>query len=83
MAPILQQHCVKCHRPGAEKGDISLTTIDDLQAAGAIDPGGADDSYLMELISNPSGGTPQMPKDNPPLSTGQVELIRKWIDAGR
>ena len=32
IAPIFQQHCVRCHSPELEKGDFSLATSEDLNA---------------------------------------------------
>ena len=32
IAPIMEQHCVRCHSPGNSKGDVSLTTFDDLNS---------------------------------------------------
>ena len=31
VAPIFQEHCVRCHLPGNKKGDLSLATLEDLQ----------------------------------------------------
>ena len=82
VAPILRQHCVECHLPGEEKGDISLTTISDLQGNDFIVAGDADASYLVELILPQQGEPPLMPKDKPALSEQQIQTIRKWIDSG-
>ena len=32
IAPIFEQHCVRCHSPGNNKGDVSLATFDDLKS---------------------------------------------------
>lgn len=82
VAPILLEHCIECHAPGDEKGDISLATIHDLEKNEIVVAGDADASYLVELISPQANEPPSMPKDKPALSTEQVETIRKWIDAG-
>ena len=39
VAPILQQHCVRCHTPGNRKGDLSLATADDLRENGFVAEG--------------------------------------------
>ena len=44
IAPIFEQHCVRCHSPGNRKGDISLATIGDLKANEYVISGDADDS---------------------------------------
>ena len=82
IAPILQQHCIQCHAPGDENGDVSLATISDLQNNDFVVAGDADASYLVELISPQDGEPALMPKDKPPLSKEQVETIRKWINSG-
>ena len=82
VAPILRQHCIQCHRPGEEKGGISLVTISDLQSNDFIVPGDADASYMVDLISPQGGEPPLMPKDKPALSTEQIQTIREWINSG-
>jgi len=37
VAPILESHCLRCHYPGNEKGDISLATPGDLREGGYLD----------------------------------------------
>ena len=82
IAPILQQHCLRCHQPGSEKGGVSLARPEDLTAAGFVVPGDPDASDLLELITAAEGDTPRMPQDAPPLSDQQVVLIRRWIAEG-
>ncbi len=82
VAPILRQHCMECHAPGEEQGDISLATISDLANNEFIVAGDADASYLVELISPQNGEPPLMPKDQPALSEQHVQTIRKWINSG-
>ena len=82
VAPILQQHCVRCHTPGNEKGDLSLATADDLQENGFVVAGDPDASYLVELITSAVDQRPAMPKEAEPLSPAQVATIRRWIADG-
>lgn len=82
VAPILQQHCLRCHRTGDKKGDISLATIDDLDSNEHIIPGNPDGSYLLELVTGSDDTPPSMPKQSPRLSDEQVALIRQWIRQG-
>ena len=51
VAPIIQQHCITCHRPGNAKGEMSLATAEDLRAAEYVVPGKPDESYLIELVT--------------------------------
>ena len=79
IAPILAEHCVRCHSPNNTKGDISLATIEHVRDGGYVEPGDAESSALIDLIA---GDSPEMPQDGAPLSKAQVSLIRRWIDEG-
>ncbi|MEL7498945.1 MAG: DUF1553 domain-containing protein [Planctomycetota bacterium] len=82
IAPVLQQHCLRCHSPGIDKGDVSLATLSDLEEGGYIEAGDAESSYLIELVSGTSTEPPRMPKDGPPLSNAEIKKIKRWIDEG-
>lgn len=83
IAPILQQHCVKCHSGSTPDGDFSLATkdavIDGAGEGWAVIPGDPDASMLLEVVS---GDEPRMPEDGPPLSEQEIELLRRWISEG-
>ena len=79
VVPILESRCLRCHRGVAARGDLSLETVEDIRAAGVIEPGEADDSLLVDMIS---GEEPPMPDGGPPLSSEEVSAIRHWIDSG-
>ena len=55
VAPIFQQHCIRCHRPETRKGEISLSTGADLRGNGHIVVGKPDESDLLTLVT-PAGG---------------------------
>lgn len=82
IAPILENHCVRCHSPGNTKGDVSLATIDDLKSNDYIVAGNPDDSHLIELVAGIDGEPPAMPKGADALSEKQIALLRGWIEAG-
>jgi hypothetical protein len=45
-----------------------------------VDPGNPDNSYLVQRIEGaPNIAFAQMPLNQPPLSTDQVDAIRQWI----
>ena len=78
VAPILEAHCLKCHYPGNEKGDLSLASFDSVQASGILES----PSRLLEVIQ-PIGMTPpEMPKKAPPLSRKDQQIILTWVNAG-
>jgi hypothetical protein len=83
VAPILEQHCLRCHRPGHKKGDISLATFADLAAGEYVVPGRPEESQLVALVEpGDPGQRPAMPRQGAPLSTGQVGVLRRWIAEG-
>lgn len=83
VAPILERHCVSCHIGDDAKGNLSLETAASLKAGGnsgpPVVPGNVDDSYLLEVIS---GEKPLMPKNAPPLTKAQVDVLRRWVKEG-
>jgi len=93
--PILNIHCLMCHMPGGEQGDLTLhpnpygnlVNIPSVQSGlKLVEPGSSAQSYLyLKLIDTQaefggSGGI--MPFQTDPLDTGQIEIIRSWIDQG-
>ncbi len=81
IAPIFEQHCVRCHSSGVAKGGFSLATSEDLEANEFV-AGDASRSDLIELVTSQDGARPAMPKDAKPLSDDEVELLRQWINQG-
>lgn len=72
IAPIFEQHCVRCHSPGNNKGDVSLATFDDLKANDFVTAGDPGSSYLIELITSQHGELPTMPKEGKSLSDARL-----------
>ncbi len=85
--PILRQkNCTGCHQPAKRGGDYVMTDFTALLKGGesgsaAVVAGHPEKSYLVEQIT-PSGGKAEMPKDAPPLTASEIELITKWIAQG-
>jgi mono/diheme cytochrome c family protein len=79
--PIFEQHCVECH--GDERSEEGLklvryrTVMGGSQNGPVVVAGDPDGSYLLEMIV--SG---KMPKEGPPLSDTEIEIIHAWIEAG-
>ncbi len=82
IAPIIEQHCVRCHSPTNKKGDVSLATFDDLKSNKYVVDGNPDASYLIELVTSQDGQPPAMPKKATPLSDDEVAKLRQWIEQG-
>lgn len=80
VAPILEANCLFCHDPEGSKGDLSLGSRKEaLLHPEALIPGKPEESLLFLAIS---GSSPEMPKKAAPLPMEEVEILRKWIEAG-
>ncbi len=84
--PLLQTHCVKCHGATTQKAKLRLdTAAAALQGGGrgaAVQPGKADASLLLQVVSGAHEEIPQMPYKRGPLDSVQVELLKQWISEG-
>lgn len=81
--PILLSGCAYsgCHDSETAADDVILDTYDHTISTGDVTPGDANDSELYTvLMDNPEDIMP--PPPDAPLSTQQIELIRKWIEQG-
>jgi hypothetical protein len=80
IAPLLRARCLRCHGGQHPKGDLDLTNRKDMLEGGAggavVKPGQAAASRLYEYIRDR-----KMPPKKP-IATAEVELLRRWIDAG-
>jgi hypothetical protein len=83
--PLLRDHCLKCHNPQKKKGQFRVDSREAAFRGGVsgkvISPGNAKASRFFELLVTKSEDD-RMPQSAPPLSPAQVELFRRWIDAG-
>ncbi len=84
--PILEKNCSGCH--GAEKQRSSLR-LDGREFAlkggehgPAVIPGKSAQSLLMQAVTGTHDEIAAMPKGKERLSGQQIELLRRWIDAG-
>src|ERR1017187_1613533 len=84
--PIMQARCQGCHQPAKAGGSYVMTSFDFMLKGGnsgdrAIVPSQPGESHLLEMIK-PENGKAEMPKDKPPLSSAEIELITRWIAQG-
>jgi hypothetical protein len=83
--PILTRRCTSCHGVLKQKNSLRLDTVAALRRGGSagpvIEPGHAADSLLIEAITG-ADGVAKMPPEGDSLTAEQIELLRKWIDAG-
>ncbi len=84
--PIFQANCQGCHQPAKPKGGYVMTDFKKLLAGGekdgvAVVPGTLEHGSLIQQIT-PTNGSAEMPKNKPPLSDSEINLVRKWIAQG-
>ncbi|SHF92308.1 Uncharacterized membrane protein [Fodinibius roseus] len=85
--PILDTRCVTCHNPEKKKGELLLTSYDELMKGGENGPvlqaGSADSSNLVYRLLLPEADDDHMPPEGKLQLTGdQIDLIAWWIDQG-
>jgi mono/diheme cytochrome c family protein len=84
--PILAGRCHSCHGAKLHLGELRLDRKSDAMRGGgsgvpAISPGRSGDSLLVRYVAGLDAKT-VMPPVGPRLSTGQIQLLRNWIDQG-
>ena len=84
--PILRANCVGCHQDAKKLGGYLMTDFQGLLQGGesgskAVVPGKSAESHLIhEIVS--IDGKASMPKKGKPLNDVEIDLIKRWIDAG-
>ena len=83
--PILADTCFACHGPdsGTREAELRLDTRRGSHEW-AIVPGDADGSEVIRRVTSddPDMRMPPAESKKPPLTPEQIELLRKWINAG-
>ncbi len=83
--PIFSNRCYACHGPDEQQREAELR-LDDRRVAteGAIVPGDAASSPLLERIASKEADERMPPADSKKsrLTQEEIELVRRWIDEG-
>jgi hypothetical protein len=79
--PLLKQHCAKCHTNGTYKASLSMDTREALLDAGVVEPGDSAASHLIDRVTSDDDEM-RMPPEGPRLSEKEIDVLRRWIDAG-
>ncbi len=84
--PLLRSHCYECHDGGKRTADLRLDVRANALQGGesgdpAIVPGASNKSALITRITAADDSI-RMPPESPRLSDEDVQLLRRWIDAG-
>jgi len=68
----------------ADSAYIKLVAVSSTQVPtlDRVDPGDADNSYLVHKIEGSQSSGQRMPLGRTPLTDNQIQLIRNWIDQG-
>jgi WD40 repeat protein len=81
---ILRDRCEHCHNEDKAKGGLLMTSYEAMLVGGehgtAIIPGESAASRMMQMIEGKA--SPRMPYKEDPLTRAEVDVIRRWIDAG-
>ena len=85
--PIFQDKCINCHGPAKSKGDLRLDSYEAMLNGGkdgdAFKPGHADESELVQRALLPASEDDHMPPaGKPQLTSGEIAVLKWWIDAG-
>ncbi|MFT5286355.1 MAG: putative membrane protein [Planctomycetota bacterium] len=84
--PLFELRCVECHGSKRQKGDLRLDDLTqhfkDEQQYWRIVPGDAEGSTLYQRILLPASDDDVMPAKGDLLSSEEIALVKKWIDAG-
>lgn len=84
--PILARRCFACHGPESGEGGLRLdsreTAVAELESGLlAIVPEDAEGSELIARITAEDESL-RMPPEGKPLSTHEIDVLRRWIDEG-
>ncbi|MDZ7720746.1 MAG: c-type cytochrome domain-containing protein [Balneolaceae bacterium] len=85
--PILDTRCVSCHNPEKKKGELLLTSYDEIMQGGdsgpALEVGSSERSELVKRILLPDRHDDRMPPSGKQqLTDDQKDLISWWVDLG-
>lgn len=84
--PLFEVHCYECHGPETQKAGFRLDLRTAAMKGGSDGPaivaGKSAESPLIEHVSAPVGDELRMPPKGDGLSTAQIDLLKRWIDAG-
>ncbi len=84
--PVLEAQCFKCHGAEKQKGGLRLDHKTEAFKGGdsgerGIVPGQSGQSRLFQMVSSKKDDE-RMPPKGEPLNAKQLDLLRRWIDAG-
>ena len=86
IAPIFQQHCVKCHGPEKQKGGLRFDTssgamVEGDSGARAIVSSNVEESEIIRRVTSDDDAE-RMPPEGAAVPAEQIALLREWIASG-
>ncbi len=87
VAPLLSQHCVKCHGEEKQKGKLRLDSKANVAKGGksgnpVLGGGDVAKSELVRRITLPKGDDDAMPPEDGPLPEKAITVFKDWISQG-
>lgn len=84
--PILETNCVRCHKEGTTKGGANLSSVEAILKGGKkgktlLAPGQPEKSPLLLSMQGKGKAMPPRKEKQRP-SKDEIDVIRKWIEAG-
>ena len=83
--PILVRHCIACHGPDQQKGNLRLDLRSSFEKGGksgpVIDATQPEQSPLLQRIRTKDSDL-RMPPEGEPLSQTQQRILQRWIHQG-
>ncbi|MEZ6059497.1 MAG: PSD1 and planctomycete cytochrome C domain-containing protein [Planctomycetaceae bacterium] len=85
--PLLRAKCFACHGEEAQESHLRLDRRASMLRGGdsgepAIAPGNSDKSHLVQLVSESQPGRLMPPDESDRLNSGEIDVLRRWIDQG-
>jgi formylglycine-generating enzyme required for sulfatase activity/mono/diheme cytochrome c family protein len=84
--PILEGACIRCHNDDDAEGELSLSArklaIEGGDTGAGLVPGNPNKSLLFTSLSLPKTDEMSMPPKGQFLAKNQIDVLRKWIEAG-
>src|SRR5262245_61834123 len=84
--PLFAANCTKCHGPARQENGLRLDAgVAVLRGGDSGTPfvaGKPDESLLILAVTGKSDVISRMPPKGDPLSTAQIDLLKRWIAAG-
>ena len=85
--PILESKCISCHKPSRSKGELILTSYEDIMNGGEngqiVMPSQPDGSEMISRLKLPLEHDDHMPpEDKTQLTETEIKVLEEWIALG-